>query len=206
MKYLILFFSLIMVNSLNAHIDSLPSTNDLIQSLEAYYQKQISADLTEFQISEKGKWLKYIPSIGIGYTLGTGNEDELKNILRPSISFNTGIIYKVKQDKEVRRAKMAGIKKQLVLALEKEKLHLQTLLRKYRDRQEELAFLEKLQEIDSQLFEIASIQFTNAELAPSAYLPKKRAYLQKQYSLFKLQQELRDLEGDILNIAKVNRI
>ena len=102
------FISGILLSILNAHtqpstardtsltgvstIDTLPQNDSLLLSLQHYHEQQLQAQLSEFQTSEKGKWLKYIPSLGIGYSLGTDEMGNLKNVLRPSISYNTKAI------------------------------------------------------------------------------------------------------------------
>lgn len=107
-KLLLLALGLAASFCATAKTDSLPPINDLLHSLEIYYQKQTQAQLTEYQISEKGKWLKYISNVSMGYNLGTSPEGNLKNILRPAISFNTNTLYQVRQDAKYRTATVIG--------------------------------------------------------------------------------------------------
>lgn len=183
-------------------IDSLPPTTELFASLDNFYQQQIQAQLTEFQIQEKGKWLKYIPNIGFGYNLSTNQEGQLTSKLRPSLSFSTNIIYKVLNDKQNRLAKIQSIQQKHQLDYQQAKQQLQQQLKLYQILKQDIQYLKQLNEVDQQLFEIATHQFTKAELAPSAYLPKKRMFMQKQYELFKKEQELESLEQEVLGMAR----
>lgn len=196
----LLFFAIQLV----AQIDSLPPTDSLLLSLEQYHEKLLQAQLTEFQIAEKGSWLKYIPSVGLGYSLGTDNEGNLRNVLRPSLTYSTNVIYRVRQDKELKRAKIASIQRKSELEMETEKRTLKLLVKKYQNEVAELAFMERLNEIDLELYEIATVQFAAAEIAPSVYLPKKKAFLQKQFELFQKRTTIANLVTEVLLIAKYN--
>ena len=50
-------------------LDSLPSETQLLSALEFYYQRQLESELSEFDTPQKMKWLKYLPTLGITYTL-----------------------------------------------------------------------------------------------------------------------------------------
>ena len=180
----------------------LPPEYLLFAALDTFYHHQRTAQLAEYQITEKNKWLKYIPAIGVGYTIGIDNEGNLKNQLRPSVSFSTNTIYQVFQDKELRKAKIKNIEQINFLELQSEKAKLSQLLQTYQLLVQDYQFLKELHEIDAQLFEIATVQFTNAELAPSVYLPKKRAFLQEGYEIFKKEQELEEMRMEILRVAR----
>ncbi|MFK7936941.1 MAG: hypothetical protein AB8G22_25730 [Saprospiraceae bacterium] len=183
-------------------LDSLPPTDSLFTSLQNYHDQQLQAQLAEFQISERGKWLKYIPSLGIGYSLGTDEAGNLKNVLRPSISYNTNVIYRVRQDQELRRAKMESIQRTATLQYENEKRQLEGLLRRYHHAESELEFMEQLHQIDTELYEIATVQFHAAEIAPSVYLPKKKTFLEKTFRLLQQRQLVEQLQIEIRIAAK----
>ena len=198
-----LFWLLLAIPTL-AQIDTLPPADSLFQSLKNYHQNLLQAQLTEFKISEKGAWLKYIPSIGIGYNLGTDPEGNLQNVLRPSLNYNTNVIYRVRQDKEARQAKMKSIKQTAQLASQNEQRKLELLLRKYQNEVTELEFMEQLNEIDTELYEIATVQFAATEIAPSTYLSQKRDYLQKQFEIFQQQKLIRSLAAEIRQKSMLN--
>lgn len=189
------------IDSLPVTYSQLPSDSLLFAALDQYYQQQLIAQLAEFQIQEKSKWLKYIPSISLGYSLGTDKSGNLSNQLRPSVSFSTNVIYQVHNDKQRRQAKIRHLQQTHHLAHQAAKAELQQLLQSYQLLIQDIQFLKQLNEIDGQLYEIATVQFTAADLAPSAYLPKKRAFKQKQYEIFKKEQELENLQQEIIRQA-----
>lgn len=182
--------------------DTLPETSVLFQSLEHFYSQKLKAELAEYEVTEKKRWLKYLPSVGLGYNLTTNNEGELTSKLRPTLSYSTNIIYTGLQNKEARRAKILSITQTNRLDLEAEKRALNGLIKKYDFELQDLDFMKKMGELDNELFKIATAQFEAAELAPSAYLPKKQAFLKKQYALFKKAQMIEELKNEILIQAR----
>lgn len=174
----------------------------LFAALAHHYQQQLLAQKTEHQIQEKNKWLKYIPSISFGYALSTNTDGQLTSKLRPSLSFSTNTIYQVHNDRQKRLAKIRTLEKLNHLAHLAAKAELQQILQSHQLLRQDIQFLKQLHEIDGQLFEIATLQFEAAQLAPSVYLPKKRAFLQKGYEIFKKEQDLEALKQTILITAK----
>lgn len=200
-KILILFYLTNITFLQASNLDSIPPLDTLIHSLEHYHQSELKAELAQFQIAEKGSWLKYIPSIGVGYNLGLDENGNLKNVLRPSLSYSTNVIYQVRQDKEQRRAQIETIRQKAALALEKEKLKLELLYKKYQNGMAELTFRQELHKIDTELYAIATAQFAATEIAPSVYLPQKRNYLKKEFELFQSKQLIQQLQSEILVLA-----
>jgi hypothetical protein len=182
--------------------DTLPEMSVLFQSLEHYYSQKLKAALAEYEITEKKRWLKYLPSVGLGYNLTTNQEGQLTSKLRPTLSYSTNIIYQGFQNKAARQAKILSITQTNRLELEAEKRALNGLMKKYDFELQDLDFMKKMGELDNELFKIATAQFEAAELAPSAYLPKKQAFLKKQYALFKKAQVIEELRNEILIRAK----
>ena len=68
----------------------------------------------------------------------------------------------------------------------------------------ELEFMEQLNEIDTELYEIATVQFAATEIAPSTYLSQKRDYLQKQFEIFQQQKLIRSLAAEIRQKSMLN--
>ena len=92
--------------------DSLPNESQLISALESFYQLQIESELAEFQTTTKKKWLKYLPTVGLTYTLD-GKP-------RPTVSWSSTLLYSSQKDKTQILAKKQSIYKKNQLALEKE--------------------------------------------------------------------------------------
>ena len=185
--------------------DTLPSTEKLFESIQIYYQQVANAELLEFKESTKGEWLKYIPNLGFGYSLGTKEiEGETKVVgkLRPSISFNTGIIYTARKDKQLRAAKIKSIESSIVLLIQQEQRKLLQLIGNYEQELRSLAVATEIQEIEDAIFEIQETKFKNRELTPLEYLPIKRGYLQKEYELAEKRKGIDFLVGEILFLGK----
>ena len=61
----------------------------------------METELAEFQISKKGEWLKYVPTLGLTYTLD-GRP-------RPAISFSSSVIYRARKDRQTIASKRRSI-------------------------------------------------------------------------------------------------
>ena len=72
-------------------LDSLPPESELMAALESFYQQELEADLMEFQSKQKMKWLKYLPTVGVTYTL--------EGKPRPAISWSSNLLYSSQKEK-----------------------------------------------------------------------------------------------------------
>ena len=166
----------------------------LFASIQNYYQQVAHAELLEFQESTKGEWLKYIPNVGMTYTVA-GQP-------RPSVSFSTSVIYQAKKGKQLRAAKIRSIESSTVLLIQQEQRKLLQLIAQYEQELRSLAVATEIQEIETAIFEIQETKFRNRELTPLEYLPLKRNYLQKQYELTEKRKRLDLLIGEILFLGR----
>ena len=193
----LLFSLLLLVNfnvNLTAQSDTLPPVEQLFASIQNYYQQVAHAELLEFQESTKGEWLKYIPNVGMTYTVA-GQP-------RPSVSFSTSVIYQAKKGKQLRAAKIRSIESSTVLLIQQEQRKLLQLIAQYEQELRSLAVATEIQEIETAIFEIQETKFRNRELTPLEYLPLKRNYLQKQYELTEKRKRLDLLIGEILFLGR----
>ena len=101
-------------------LDTLPSNSLLFASLNQFHRLQTQAQLSEYQATQKNKWLKYLPTVGLAYTLD-GHP-------RPTLSWSSSLIYNAQQDKVKRQAKQTSILQQNQLELQKDQLILYELL------------------------------------------------------------------------------
>ena len=175
--------------------DTLPSEAKLYESLATYYEQKTQAELTEFEETTKGEWLKFLPSVGITYTLD--------NKPRPSASLNTGVIYQAKKNKQLRAAKRKAIVQVNELAHQEDRIRLQQLLDQYYMEQEALVFQEEIFEIDRQLYLIEEAKYEKNQIPPSEFLKIKRGYLVKVFEVGEGRKELRIELGEILILAKM---
>lgn len=183
LKTLILFLTILTT-------DTLPPTNQLLASIDSFYQVKTEAELLEYQSSKKGEWLKYLPTVGIQYTL--------EGKPRPTFSFSSSILYKAKKDKQTLVAKRRAIIEKNRLEAQKTKEVLQGMLDEYDILSRELKAEAELVEIDSLLFVIDQKHYENLEMAPSEFLKAKKSYLQHVQAFRKHRNELFLLRRKIL--------
>lgn len=175
-------------------LDTLPPESQLMAALDSFYQLQIESELAELDVKQKKKWLKYLPTVGVTYTLD-GEP-------RPAISWSSTLLYSSQKDKAQVLAKKQSIYKKNQLALEKDKLKLKSLLRKHHSLEQDISFLQDLFKYDQQLFEIKKDQANKIQLAPSDFLKAEQALKKKAYDIFQKQRELLELKTQILITAK----
>lgn len=175
-------------------LDTLPPLEMLYQSIQTYYQQQANAELLAFQASTKGEWLKYVPNVGITYTVA-GQP-------RPSVAFSTSVIYQARKDKQLRQAKMKSIESATLLLIQQEQRKLLQLVAQYEQALRSLELAKEIHQIEEQIFAIQQTKFDNLELTPLQFLPIKRGFLQKGYELEEKQQELELLRGEVLFLGK----
>ena len=193
----LLFSLLLLVNfnvNLTAQSDTLPPVEQLFASIQNYYQQVAHAELLEFQESTKGEWLKYIPNVGMTYTVA-GQP-------RPSVSFSTSVIYQAKKGKQLRAAKIRSIESSTLLLIQQEQRKLLQLIAQYEQELRSLAVATEIQAIETAIFEIQETKFRNRELTPLEYLPLKRNYLLKGYELGEKRKGIDRLVGEILGVGK----
>ena len=174
--------------------DSLPHESQLFATLESFYQLKIESELAGLNTKQKKKWLKYLPTVGLTYTLD-GKP-------RPAISWSSTLLYSNQKDKAQVLAKKQSIYKKHQLTLEKEKLRLKNLLRQHHFLKQDISFLQDLFKYNQQLFEIKKDQAHKIEIPPSEYLKAEQVLKKKEYDIFQKQRELLELEIQILQVAK----
>ena len=179
------------------HFDSLPPVKDelppeplLIAALDSFYQNQTLAELSEFQSTNQKQWLKYLPTVGLSYTIN-GKP-------RPTISWSSNLIYTSQRNKEARTSKQKSIIRKNDLKRQKDQLKLKALLQKYQTLQEDIRFMKMLFEYDTQLYEVKQDQAEHLEISPVTLLKVTQAYKKKEYDIFKKERTLRELESQIL--------
>ncbi len=171
-------------------LDSLPPEPQLYAALDSFYTEQTKAELTEFQFTNKKQWLKYLPTVGISYTLD-GKP-------RPTVSWSSSLIYTSHRNKESRQAKRQSIIRKNELKLQKDKLRLHALIQQYYALQQDIAFMKKLLEYDTQLYEVKKDQAEHLEISPTDLLKAEQQYEKKKYDIFQKERALLELEWEIL--------
>jgi len=170
--------------------DTLPPTNQLLASIDSFYRIKTEAELLEYQVSKKGEWLKYLPTVGIQYTMD--------GIPRPILSFSSSILYKGKQDKQVLAAKRRAITGQNEMEAWDSKVTLLEKIDGYKKLNQQIEVKRKMLKIDSLLFKIHQHSYENMEMAPSEFLVAKKHYLEQLLRFQQATDELDTLRREII--------
>lgn len=182
--------------------DSLPASNLLFEALDTFHAHQLAADLAEFEESNQGNWMTYLPSAGIGYApIYNAAENSFAAKPRPSISWSINQIFTAKKRKEALLAKKRSITENSLLQTQTDKRKLRRLLINYQRLQEDLKERKRLFAIEEELFEYYEKSYQNLDLLPYQFLIKKRNYLHKKYEIQVASNKIYNAESEILEAA-----
>ncbi len=199
----LLYISLFFLEFPAPSVDTMPSARSglppepqLYAALDSFYSQQTQAELAEFQSTNKKQWLKFLPTVGISYTLD-GKP-------RPTVSWSSNLIYTSHRNKESRQAKQLSIIRKNELERQKAKLRLHALIQKHHALQQDIAFMKKLLEYDTQFYEVKKDQAAHLEISPTDLLKAEQQYQKKRYDIFQKGRTLLELEWEILIHAHYN--
>ena len=184
-----------------AHLDSLPPNDRLFLALQAHHDRLLEAQLAEFDLSRRGQWMNYVPSIGIGYALSSDANGNLSSKPRPSISFSLAQVFSARRQRLDRLAKRRSIQAAADIALDNDHRALLALLARLQILHLELDALQKSLDIELQLFHLAEIDYETANLSPKDFLPKQKNLIDAQLALAKKSSEILALEASILALC-----
>ena len=173
-----------------AGAQELPPLGDLYAAIDSFYAAEVHADLLEFREDRKGEWLKYVPDVGLTYTVA-GDP-------RPSVGFNTGILYQAKRDRQRNAARRRSIEEKGALQAARARGRVARLYADFLLRREQLAARRELLAIDEQLFRMEEDRYRQEEISPGDFLNAKREWLVKQQGMDDLEMELELLRQEIL--------
>ena len=184
-----------------AAIDTLPPAPALHAALDTFLKRQLVATLAEFDDDNRGAWMNYVPSVGIGYNLATDKEGQITSKPRPTVSFSLAQVFNARRQRRDRQAK----RKSLIATteLQRQQLHsqLSAMLQRCELMNLELATMRRVHAIERQLYELAVIDYEAAKLAPSGFLPKEKTFLESELSVMRKEMELKGLESDVLKFV-----
>ncbi len=173
-----------------AGAQELPPLGELYASIDSFYAAEVHASLLEFREDRKGEWLKYVPDVGLTYTV-VGDP-------RPSVSFNTGVLYQAKRDKQRNAARRRSIEEKGALLAARARGAVAKLYAAYQLQREALAFRRELLAIDEQLFRMEEDRYRRGEMSPGDFLKAKRSWLLKQQEVRNIELDLEVLRQEIL--------
>jgi hypothetical protein len=174
-------------------LDSLPPDSILYKNLATYHQSLVTAQLSEFEISAKGNWMNYVPSVGVGYA-PSGEP-------RPTMSFSLSQIFTAQRNREIIEAKRRAITATATLLYQSEIRKLQALLHQFQIIQSDIRFANSIHQIDIQLFQFYETQHRNSEITASQFLLKKRDMLTKEQNIKKIETSLEDKRLEIMEAS-----
>ena len=188
---LIIFFTSILL------CQDLPADSLLYNSLANHYQSLLSADLKEIDLKKKKSWTKYLPSIGLTYTV-SGSP-------RPSLGYNPLSILAVNEGKELLELKRSAIVMRYENLLYSEFVKLENLILDYKADLKSIDQRKRLKEIDDKLMEMAEEKYNLEMIKPSQYLAEKKKHLEMEIALTELEDDLQKRVNQIYNTAKLSR-
>lgn len=199
MKLFVLFLAAAL--ALPAAHSQLPVADSLHATLDTFLDRQLAAQLAEYDESKKGNWLYYLPSVGIGYTpiakSGPDGDIRFDNAPRPTLSFSLGQVLNARRRDRDLRAKRESLAASAALDREKAHRELDRLLHRHALLLLELETMRRVQEIDRQLFVLIQADYDVAKISPQDFLPKQKAFLEGELAVQRKEMEVAGLEGEI---------
>lgn len=187
----------------------LPPSDSLHAALDTFLDRQLEAQLAEFDASTKGTWLYYLPSIGIGYTpitrTGTDGQLRINSEPRPTVSFSLGQVLAARRRKKDIEAKRRSLQAKADLEWEQAHRKLNQMLQRHALLLLELETMHLTLDIDRQLFVLIQADYDEAKISPQQFLPKQKALLEAELGVQRKEMEVGNLEGEILVFAHASR-
>lgn len=187
----------------------LPTPDSLHNALDTFLDRQLAAQLAEFDESKKGDWLYYLPSVGISYTpiakSGSDGDIRFDNAPRPTLSFSLGQVLNARRRDRDLRSKRESLAASAALDREKAHRELDRLLHRLALLLLELETMRRVQEIDRQLFVLIQADYDAARISPQQFLPRQKAFLEGELAVQRKGMEVAGLEGEILSFAHFSR-
>lgn len=184
----------LLVASLNG-ADSLPYRDSLFASLRRFHTEQLQTDLSEFQVQEKNTWMKYAPSVGLGF-------NPFSDKIRPTVSYSLSQVIQSKNEKDMRQAKIQKILRGSALAFKKDSFDLVEKLAVLETVKRSVAHLETVQTIEEEEFKLQEERNAKGEILPVNWISIR---LQHAKSSDTYWSELERLDLLILEIFKLAR-
>ncbi len=197
MKHL-LFSSLLLISVFtDLKTQDLPADSILYNSLVDFYKRQMEAELKVYQVKTKYKWAKYMPTVGVTYTVN-GHP-------RPSLSYNPLSIIRAKEEEQLRELSAEAVVIKYKVLIDEKLIELENLILDYRIDLERGKYDEELQQIDSTLMVITEEKYKQNLIKPSVYLADRKKLIGLSKSLLLRSIEMRKKQNRIFELAKYRR-
>jgi len=185
-------------------IDSIPSQNRLFSSIDSFQNQKAKAEVLQFKNENKTTWIDYIPSLGIGFGVGTkevNGQPVLASRLQPSINYSLSEFRQTRRDKKQNENIVLQILELAEIAKSEEKRMVAGLLMKLETLNEDLLFDLKVHEIDSQLWDYYKTSNQKGDIQPIIFLQRQKDWMTKEQAIRIKKREIRFLEIEILETS-----
>ena len=182
----LLFFMFLLRGTIS---DSLPPKPELFATLRTFHAETDSANVEGLKISKKYEWMHWMPSVGV--TLG-----------KPTIGFSLGTVAANIETKAQRKAQKAQILRGGILAFKADSFSLVSLIEKHQMLLRSLIYLESIERIENEQFELQTRKFNEGEVLPLDWLQIKSAHLRGGEPYRQRLEEIELLEIEIRKTAK----
>jgi len=171
--------------------DLIVEKTELETFLRRHFIDLAEALIEEFNYKEKGKVLKYLPSLGYNFITNS-----------PHISYNTSALYAAINDEYIKVAKIKSIRKAMKNSFQAE---LKKLHKHYANLEADIDYYNQslqLYHINQEIFSIKQQQYQNLEITPLEFLSSKIKIKEEEMRLSKKHHDILKLKNHILEIAQ----
>ncbi len=178
----------------NSNPDTLPSRPSLFTALRHYHTEKAAATITEYKAVERYRWMKWMPSVGVGYNL--------QGAPVPTMTFSLGQVYANLNSKALMQSKTEAVLRGSLLSFKTDSIDLEMLLQKVEILRGGIAYDETVAVVDSALWTIVEGQYRNKDIGPTEYLTAKKQFLERQVLLHQRRREIAILELGVRKLAQ----
>lgn len=185
MKIVILFF--LLRGAIDQ--DSLPPRAELFATLRTFHAETADANAQSLNVSDKYKWLHWMPSIGV--TLG-----------KPTVGFSLSQVAQNIEAKAQRTAERSKILRGANIAFRSDSFALVALCERYATLADGTAYMRQVELIENQRFTILRDKYAAKEITPLEWFDAQSANLRTGEALNRRLEEIKLLEIEIYRVAK----
>lgn len=161
-------------------------------SLRRHFIDLAEALIEEFSYKEKGKVLRYLPSLGYNFITNS-----------PHIAYSSSALYAAINDRHIKRAKIRSIRKAMQNSFQAE---IKKLRKHYANLEADIEYYNQaiqLYQINQVIFSIRQQQYQNLEIVPLEFLRSQLRIKEEEMRLRKKYHAILKCRNHILEIAQV---
>ena len=170
----------------------LPPLDSILQKFDSIQAARCAAADAEFQHSKRGEWLKYLPSVGIGYTPGGSP--------RPTVALSLSTVYQITADRRDRQQRRAALEAACRYQSATSRAEITADFRQAASLAADIAEDERIfNQIDRQIFDFWTKKSDSQEILPIEYLEKLRQFEAARERIRRRHVELETIHQDIFS-------